>query len=87
MTLIFDSYYAEMGSGISPSAARRNCQLNIALHYPAGFQYSIFSADYRGYADLDAGVNGTQSSLYYFSGSQEQVRALDTFPKLPPNMT
>jgi hypothetical protein len=71
--LIFDSYVASMGKGIAITEARKNCQLNINLQYPGGFQYSIFSADYRGYAQLDKGVNGTQQSTYYFSGQTAQV--------------
>lgn len=73
MTLIFDQYVASMGKGISITESRKNCQLNIDLLYPAGFQYSIFSADYRGYVALDKGVNGTQKSIYYFSGQTAQV--------------
>lgn len=73
MTLIFDQYVASQGKGISVTESRKNCQLNIALLYPSGFQYSVFSADYRGYAALDKGVNGTQKSTYYFSGQTAQV--------------
>lgn len=73
MTLIFDKYTAEIGPHISPKKKRKNCQLNVNLRYPAGFQYSIFSADYRGYAHLDKGVTGVQKSTYYFSGQTEQV--------------
>jgi hypothetical protein len=76
MTLIFDSYVASMGSGISITESRKNCQLNIDLLYPAGFQYSVFSADYRGYVALDKGVTGTQKSIYYFSGQTAQVCCL-----------
>lgn len=74
MTLIFDQYVASMGTGVPITENRKNCQLNINLQYPGGFQYSIFSADYRGFAELDAGVNGTQQSTYYFSGQTAQVR-------------
>ncbi|KAL9096063.1 MAG: hypothetical protein Q9165_001585 [Trypethelium subeluteriae] len=79
MTLIFDSYVASMGSGIAITENRKNCQLNINLQYPGGFQYSIFSADYRGFAELDAGVNGTQQSTYYFSGQTAQVSTQSNF--------
>lgn len=73
MTLIFDAYVAAIGPGIRITDARKNCQLNINLRYPGGFQYSIFSADYRGYAYLEEGVTGTQRSAYYFSGQLEQT--------------
>lgn len=73
MTLIFDQYVAQIGPGVSITENRKNCQLNINLRYPGGFQYSVFSADYRGYAYLDQGVTGVQKSTYYFSGQTAQV--------------
>ena len=73
MTLIFDSYVASIGPGTAVTDNRKNCQLNLNIHYPPGFQFSLFSADYRGYAQLDKGVNGTQKSTYYFSGQTQQV--------------
>jgi hypothetical protein len=78
MTLIFDEYVASIGPGVDITNNRKNCQLNINLRYPSGFQYSIFSADYRGYAYLEEGVTGTQKSTYYFSGQTDQVF-------IPPN--
>ncbi len=73
MTLIFDSYIASVGPGIAITEQRKNCQLNVDLLYPGGFQYSILSADYRGYASIDKGVNGVLKSTYYFSGQTAQV--------------
>ena len=67
-TLIFDNYVASIGPGVAITESRKNCQLDIDLQYPSGFQYSVFNADYRGYAALDANVTGTQQSTYYFSG-------------------
>ena len=67
-TLLFDSYMAEVGPGIPLSNSRRNCQLNIDLEYPAGWSYTLFAIDYRGYASLEPGVRGTQKSTYYFQG-------------------
>ncbi|KAK6519191.1 hypothetical protein TWF281_003880 [Arthrobotrys megalospora] len=72
-TLIFDKYVASIGQGVPITESRKNCQLNIDIHYPQGFQYSIFSMDYRGYAYLENGVTATQSATYYFSGYSEQV--------------
>lgn len=34
---------------------------------PGGFQYSLVSATYHGYAELDKGVTGSFISTYYFS--------------------
>lgn len=41
--------------------------------YPGGFQYSVFSADYRGYAAIGKGVTGALKSTYYFSSQTAQV--------------
>ncbi|EEP78681.1 predicted protein [Uncinocarpus reesii 1704] len=73
MTLIFDEYVAAIGPDVPITQSRKNCQLNINLRYPGGFQFSIFSADYRGYASLERGVTGTQKSTYYFSGQTQQT--------------
>ena len=75
VTLIFDQYIAAVGPGVLVTESRKNCQLNLKLKYPGGYQYSIMSADYRGFAALDAGVTGQQRSTYYFSGQTAQVSA------------
>jgi len=67
-TLIFDAYVASIGPGIAVTQNRLNCQLNIDLQYPGGFQYSILGTQFRGYAGLDAGITGLQQATYYFSG-------------------
>lgn len=72
-TLLFDNYVAEIGPGLPLSAGRKNCQLTIDLQYPQGWSYTVFTFDYRGYAQLDRGVSGQQQSLYYFQGSSTQV--------------
>lgn len=73
MTLIYDSYYASIGPGVAITEQRKNCQLTLELEYPGGFQYSILSADYRGYANIDKGITGTLKSTYYFAGKAPQV--------------
>lgn len=72
VTLIFDTYIASLGPGIALTDSRKNCQLNVDIRYPGGFQYSVLSADYRGYAAIQKGIKGTLKSTYYFSGSQAQ---------------
>ncbi|KAF2124544.1 hypothetical protein P153DRAFT_390583 [Dothidotthia symphoricarpi CBS 119687] len=79
MTLIFDQYVASVGPGIEITEQRKNCQLNVDLLYPGGFQYSVFSADYRGYASIQKGVTGTLKSTYYFSGQTAQSSTDTTF--------
>jgi len=71
-TLIFDKYVASIGPGVDITETRKNCQISVDLQYPGGFQYSLFSADYRGFIGLDKGVSGTQKSTYYFAGRYPQ---------------
>jgi len=78
-TMIFDSYIAQIGPGISIQNARKNCQINVDIHYPGGYQFSIYKQDYRGFANLDAGVSGTQKATYYFSGSSSQASTQTNF--------
>ena len=40
---------------------------------PGGFQYSVFSADYRGYAAIGKDDVCVLKSIYYFSGQTAQV--------------
>jgi len=78
-TLIFDSYVASIGPGIAITNNRLNCQINLDLEYPSGFQYSILNTEFRGYAGLDKGVTGVQQATYYFSGSSAQASTSTTF--------
>ncbi|KAK6082409.1 secreted protein [Seiridium cupressi] len=78
VTLLYDSFIAQAGSGIQPAEARKNCQLNLQLKLPQGWQFSVFKADYRGYAYLQKGDKGVIKSTYYFSGDSTQVSAQQT---------
>jgi len=78
LTTVFDSFIASVGPGVAVTENRKNCQMTLNIHYPGGFQFSIFEADYRGYAQLDANVAGLQKSTYYFSGSTSQVSVLSS---------
>jgi len=67
-TLTFSDYIAEVGPDVSLKESRKNCQLTIDLQFPQGYQFAVATFDYRGYASLDRGVEGTQKSSYYFQG-------------------
>ncbi|KAK0750693.1 hypothetical protein B0T18DRAFT_54825 [Schizothecium vesticola] len=73
ITLLYTSFVAESGAGQPSSNQRKNCQLNVKLKYPAGWQFSIFKADYRGYANIARGDTGTCKATYYFSGDSKQI--------------
>jgi len=78
-TLIFDQFVASIGPGVAVAQSRKNCQLNLDLRYPSGFQYSIFNTAYRGYVGLDAGVTGQQATTFYFSGQTSQTTTSTNF--------
>ena len=78
ITLLYDSFVAQAGEGIPASNYRKNCQLNIKIKYPSGWQFSVFKADYRGYAALPAGDTGTCKATYYFSGDSRQISSTMT---------
>lgn len=73
ITLLYANFVAQAGQGISASNYRKNCQLNVKIKYPQGYQFSVFKADYRGYAQIPAGDTGTCKATYYFSGDSKQV--------------
>lgn len=73
ITLLYTSFVAETGKGKSSGDARKNCQLNVKLRYPSGWQFSVFKADYRGFAQIPRGDTGTCRATYYFSGDSRQI--------------
>ena len=83
LTLIYDDFIAQSGPGIQPKDRRKNCQLNVKLHYPQGWQFSVFKADYRGRATLPSGTTGTCKATYYFSGQTNQVCSKLNPPNTP----
>jgi hypothetical protein len=80
LTLLYDKFVAQAGKGILPSEYRKNCQLNVKIHFPQGWQFSIFKADYRGYANIPKGATGTCKATYYFSGSTQQITSTKVIP-------
>ncbi|KAH7391112.1 hypothetical protein DE146DRAFT_155845 [Phaeosphaeria sp. MPI-PUGE-AT-0046c] len=76
LPISFDRQFtAKVGSSASVEESRKNCQINLKLQYEPGFSFSVYQADYTGWADLDNGVKGTVKATYYVSGQQEQCSA------------
>ncbi|MER6317660.1 DUF4360 domain-containing protein [Streptomyces sp. NPDC001581] len=78
-TVTYSQYLAQVGGGAPPTAARKNCQLNLIVHVPHGFTYAIASADYRGYASLAPGAKATEKASYYFQGSPDTAARTHNF--------
>ncbi|KAF2201630.1 hypothetical protein GQ43DRAFT_415408 [Delitschia confertaspora ATCC 74209] len=68
-------FAASVGPNSDPADSRKNCQLNFDLQFSPGYQYTVLSTDYTGFADLNSGVKGKVKSTYYFSGEQDQATA------------
>jgi len=69
LTIIFDQFEAHAGPGIGRASNRAFCQLAVDLRFDPGWQVAVFDATYRGFADLEGGVQGLHETSYYFSGS------------------
>lgn len=67
-TMIFDSFVASAGSGIPVTESRKNCQVNVNLHVPAGSAVAAVSYAQRGYVQLPAGVQAQASGALYVGG-------------------
>jgi Domain of unknown function (DUF4360) len=68
LTIIFDEYAAQIGQYVDSPKKRLFCHLVLQLDFPAGLSFALVDLTYRGYADLDAGINAAQTSTYYFQG-------------------
>jgi hypothetical protein len=77
--LLFDSYIAEIGPGISVREARKNCQISIDLNYPRGWSFALMGLEYRGFANLDTGVEAVQRTSHYYAGQGGAANFSSTF--------
>jgi hypothetical protein len=66
MTVIFNSYYVEGGtqSSLHREEVLTVCLMNIAMHVPPAWQFTVQQVVYRGYASVDANTWGRQASTY-----------------------
>lgn len=62
----FDAFVAETSASVT--SARKNCQIVMDLRFDPAWSFTVFRVDYRGFADLDAGVLAQQKSTYFFQG-------------------
>ena len=68
ITFSFDSYEASIGPGIPFPERAKNCNIHLKIHYPQGWQYTLYTTDYTGLADLQKGITAYQESNYWFAG-------------------
>ncbi|WP_131739022.1 DUF4360 domain-containing protein [Actinomadura roseirufa] len=68
-TVTYSNYLAQAGGSSTATDFRKNCQLNLRVHVPQGFTYAIAGADYRGFANLEAGASAVERASYYHQGT------------------
>lgn len=73
MTVIYNDYIAKAGTGIDIGLSRRNCLLNIKVHTPQNFRFSISETTFHGYQDMGVACNGYVQSSYWFSTQTGRV--------------
>lgn len=73
-TLLFDSFYAEAGPGVSIREKRKNCTVNLAFDYPGGWQFALVDLQTRGYVSLERNIKGLQQTSFYFQGEANTGR-------------
>ena len=73
-TLLFDSFFAEVGPGVSIREKRKNCTINLAFDYPSGWQFALVDMQTRGYVSLDRNITGLQQTSFYFQGDAQTGR-------------
>jgi hypothetical protein len=67
------SLKAITGMNSTKTEARKFCQFNLLVSYPAGWQYAPKTVAFSGYADIMAGISGFTRGDVYFSGEQKDV--------------
>jgi hypothetical protein len=76
ITAKYSAFQVSLKASAPSSLARKYCQLNIDLQYPAGLQYRVKETGFQDQADLGDGVTSQHQATYYFSGSVYSVSRL-----------
>jgi hypothetical protein len=66
-SVLMDDYKAEATT--ARTVDLKNCKIELSIAAPAGWSFAIKTADYRGFAQVDAGTQVTHQALYSFDGS------------------
>jgi hypothetical protein len=67
MTVIYSDYDAYAGPGVAVNHNRQNCLLNIKVHTPNNYRYSVSQTTFHGYEQMGAHCTGYVSASYWFS--------------------
>jgi len=67
-TVSYAAYTAQVGVGARSIDFRKNCNLNLFVHVPPGFTYTIASTEHRGFASLATGASALVRTSHFFQG-------------------
>jgi hypothetical protein len=73
MTVLFSNYAASAGAGIPITASRSNCLLNIKVHTPNNYRFSVSQTTFHGYQDMGKACAGYVQASYWFSTETNSV--------------
>lgn len=68
LSVLFDSYIAEVGGALRQRADRKACNILIPIEVPRGYSVAVFKVDYRGFNSLPAGAKAEFKMDYFFGG-------------------
>jgi Domain of unknown function (DUF4360) len=73
MTVIYSNYAASSGPGIPITQMRQNCLLNVKVHTPKNYRFSISQTTFHGYENMGATCTGYIQASYWFSTQTGRV--------------
>ena len=77
-TLIFDKFAAVAASSLAGARATSSCNIVVDLSYPDGWQFTISTVDFRGFAAIDTGAWAKVHASFRYRGGGMQRPALLT---------
>lgn len=77
--VIYSNYLVQVGVGAQPTDSRKNCQLNLLFHLPAGFTFAIAESHHGGYVQLADGATATERARDYRPGDPAPAWKSHTF--------
>jgi len=71
LSILFDQFQVEAGQASRLLNDKKGCSIHLDFEIPKGWSMALFSADYRGFADIEKGTMGVHQVTYRFSEQQK----------------
>ncbi len=72
ITFLFSDFNVDTPSN-NGRDVKKSCQVNLQLHVPQGWTYTLFSVDYRGYVELDRASHARLRSWYKIGNDEVRI--------------